>query len=91
MDLTHRAFKIDGTLFNIFDSHAGADRFIKDNPAADISVIVRRKTLMMMRQGGLKMVINVAGVVSNAREGGVQSSAQALLDGVEAMIKLEVA
>lgn len=89
-DMTHRTIKIDGALFNIFDSQPGADRFIRDNPTADISVIVRNKTVTM-RRSGFEMVLNGAGVVSNAREAGVQASGQALLDEVEAMIKLEMA
>lgn len=88
--MTHRTIKIDGTLFNIFDSQAGADRFIKANPVADISVVLRGKWLMM-RRDGFEMITNAAGVVSNAREGGVQAAGQALLDEVEAMIKLEMA
>lgn len=88
--LTHRTARIDGMLFNIFDSQPGAERFIRDNPTGDISVIVRHKTVTM-RRNGFEMVINNAGVVSNAREAGVQSSGQALLDEVEAMIQLETA
>lgn len=88
--MTHRAFKIDGTLINVFDSAPGAERFIKENPAADISVALRGRWLMM-RRNGFEMIINNAGVVSNAREAGVQSSGQALLDEIEAMIKLEMA
>jgi hypothetical protein len=87
--LTHRTARVDGTLFNIFDSQAGADRFI-DNTPGDISVIVRGRTLMM-RRDGFEMITNTAGVVSNAKEGGVQAAGQALLDEVEAMIKLELA
>lgn len=85
----HRTVKVDGTLFNIFDSAPGAERFIRDNPAGDISVVLRNRWLMM-RRNGFEMQINGAGVVSNAREAGVQSSGQALLDEIEAMIKLEV-
>jgi hypothetical protein len=88
--LTHRTARIDGTLFNIFDSQSGADRFVRDNPDGDINVIVRRRTLMM-RRDGFEMALNCAGVVSNAREAGVQASGQALLDEVEAMIQLEMA
>ena len=87
--MTHRTTKINGTLFNIFDSQPGAERFIRDNPTADLSVIVRNRTVTM-RRNGFEMVLNGAGVVSNAREAGVQASGQALLDEVEAMIKLEV-
>lgn len=87
--LTHRTARIDGTLFNIFDSQAGADRFISATPG-DISVIVRKKTLFM-RRDGFEMITNAAGVVSNAKEAGVQSAGQALLDEVEAMIQLEMA
>ena len=88
--MTHRTIKIDGTLFNIFDSQPGADRLLKDNPTADVSVVVRRHTVTM-RRDGFEMVLNGAGVVSNAREGGVQAAGQALLDEIEAMIKLEMA
>lgn len=87
--MTHRTARVDGTLFNIFDSQAGADRFINATPG-DISVIVRGRTLMM-RRDGFEMITNSAGVVSSAKEAGVQSAAQALLDEVEAMIKLEIA
>jgi hypothetical protein len=87
--MTKRSIKIDGTLFSVFDSRAGADRFIASTPG-DISVIVRDRALMM-RRDGFEMIINLAGVVSNAKEAGVQSAAQALLDEVEAMIKLELA
>lgn len=88
--MTHRTIKIDGGLFNVFDSQPGAERFIRDNPEGDLSVIVRHKTVTM-RRSGFEMVINNAGVVSNAREAGVQSSGQALLDEVEAMIQMEMA
>jgi hypothetical protein len=88
--MTHRTIKIDGTLFNIFDSQPGAERFIRDNPEGDLSVVVRGK-MVTMRRNGFEMIINNAGVVSNAREAGVQSSGQALLDEVEAMIRLEMA
>jgi hypothetical protein len=88
--MTHRTTKIDGTLFNIFDSQAGADLFIRENPDADISVVVRRKTVTL-RRSGFEMILNGAGVVSNAREGGVQVAGQALLDEIEAHIKLEMA
>ena len=88
--MTHRTVKIDGDIFNIFDSQAGADRFLKENPLADINVIVRKKTVTM-RRSGFEMILNGAGVVSNAREAGVQSAGQALLDEVEAMIQLEMA
>lgn len=87
--MTHRTVKVDGTLINVFDSQGGADRFIRDNPVADIAVAVRGRWLMM-RRNGFEMIINNAGVVSNAREAGVQSSGQALLDEIEAMIKLEI-
>lgn len=88
--MTHRTIKIDGMLFDIFDSQAGADRFIKANQVDDISVVVRRHSVTM-RRNGFEMILNNAGVVSNAREAGVQSAGQALLDEVEAMIQLEMA
>jgi hypothetical protein len=88
--LTHRTARVDGTLFSIFDSQSGAERFIKDNPEGDISVVVRNRWLMM-RRNGFEMSCNTAGVVSNAREGAVLSAGQALLDEVEAMIQLETA
>lgn len=88
--MTQRSIKVDGTLFFIFDSQAGAERFIDANPAGDISVVLRNRWLMMRRDGFI-MQINGAGVVSNAREAGVQSAGQAMLDEIEAMIKLEVA
>jgi hypothetical protein len=42
-ELTHRTFTINNVLFNVFESHAGAQRFMSQQEG-DYSVVVRGRT-----------------------------------------------
>lgn len=85
--MTHRTIKIDGTLFDIFDSQLGADHFKKRSEGGDISIILRNKFLFM-RRGEVELTVRpAAGDTDDVR----QKAAQAILDEAEAMIKLEMA
>lgn len=86
--MTHRAFRIDGVLFQVFDSHAGAQRFITQQ-AGDYTVIVRGRAYAA-RRGETYLTVNLNSE-AKPEHGHVMAAAQAVAAEIDKMIAAEKA
>lgn len=85
--MAHRTYRIGGCLVNVFDSHAGAAKFIKDNAGKDYSVLLRAKTYFL-RRGDLEVTINLK-ADGKHEHGSLITAAQTVAGEIETMILRE--
>jgi hypothetical protein len=84
--MSHRTFVIDGTAFNVFESQAGAQRFISSQ-AGDYSALVRRRALLC-RRGDTFLTINLR-TEHDPKHGAAMEAARTIATEIEKMIAAE--
>jgi hypothetical protein len=87
-ELTHRTFTINSVLFNVFESHAGAQRFMSQQEG-DYSVVVRGRTFSA-RRGDTYLTVNLTST-AKPEHGHIMEAANAVAAEIDKMIAAEEA
>jgi hypothetical protein len=87
-ELTHRTFTINNVLFNVFESHAGAQRFMSQQEG-DYSVVVRGRTFSA-RRGDTYLTVNLTST-AKPEHGHIMEAARAVAAEIDKMIAAEKA
>lgn len=85
--MSHRTFKIGVANINVFDSAIAADRFRKRHTEGDLTILVRKHSYFMRRNGG-EMTVSLRRP-ERAEASHILAAAKAVSDEIERLIEAE--